>query len=314
MTGGGWHKRGERVTYTAVPAPGFKFTEFTYIGSPRTENPLVITFNDSYSVQATFVPAYEVFVTSSDSSRGTVGGSGRYATGTTFHPVATSLAGYRFDRWTVDGAVPTAFPNALDPDGPYRTTSTLFNPTSSVVRVTANFAKLEPQLTASFGMTNAFCVSVPYTKDVVGVCGPRLQRVNLDNSGNAAAVGVQITDIKINAVRVNIGTVAGSLGGFCTKNFYPTQSNPCGLPYIAPFLTNAFNLGSNLPVGLLPGNQNPPININRTGAQDFAFIWPKVNLTLGNPLLSTSFELAEFQVTISFTYNGGSGSTTFWTY
>lgn len=110
VTGAGTFANGSVVTVSAMPNPGFAFTNFT-------DNGVVVSVSSSYqftlagnrNLVANFAPVpagkFAVVLSSSPAAGGTTTGSGPYNTGTSVTVTALPNAGYTFNNWTEAGNV-----------------------------------------------------------------------------------------------------------------------------------------------------------------------------------------------------------------
>ncbi len=98
----GEYKEGETVVFTAVPADGYYFSQWS---DGKTDNPRTINVSTSdITLEAQF--AQNALITITAGSNGTVGGSdnGRYAQGETLTFTAIPATGYCFSQWS-DGNI-----------------------------------------------------------------------------------------------------------------------------------------------------------------------------------------------------------------
>ncbi|MBE7046826.1 MAG: DUF4886 domain-containing protein [Ruminococcaceae bacterium] len=102
VTGGGKYDDGASVTLTATPKEGFTFTGW-YNGDTLVSEEASYTFNATESITLTAKfkapSSYTVTVSSDDTAKGTVEGSGTYYEGGTVSVIATPKDGYMLDGW-----------------------------------------------------------------------------------------------------------------------------------------------------------------------------------------------------------------------
>jgi uncharacterized repeat protein (TIGR02543 family) len=102
VTGGGNVANGSKVTLTATPDSGYKFSQWTdqnnaVVGTSATLN---IPVTDNITYTASFIPDTVVIqVSGTPTSGGTVSGDGTYVSGATVTLTATPTAGYTFVNW-----------------------------------------------------------------------------------------------------------------------------------------------------------------------------------------------------------------------
>jgi len=101
VSGAGDYEFNSAATLRAVAATGYRFAKWN---DGNTQNPRKITIAKHESYEAEFVPlVYTLTVTSSDSHKGTVKGSGTYDFQATTQVEATAKKGYHFVHWS-DGS------------------------------------------------------------------------------------------------------------------------------------------------------------------------------------------------------------------
>ena len=102
VTGGGNIANGSKVTLTATPDSGYKFSQWTdqnnaVVGTSATLN---ITVTDNITYTASFVPDTVVIqVLATPTGGGTVSGDGTFVSGATVTLTAIPAAGYTFVNW-----------------------------------------------------------------------------------------------------------------------------------------------------------------------------------------------------------------------
>ena len=99
------------VNLAATPNTGYAFVNWTEDGVIASSSALY-TFPAAANrtLVANFQPSYQLTLTSSSTTMGTVAGAGTYPTGTGVTATATAKAGYVFLNWTENGAPVSALP------------------------------------------------------------------------------------------------------------------------------------------------------------------------------------------------------------
>jgi hypothetical protein len=113
----GTYAKNTLVTFTAQPAPGYRF--WWWGGEiSSTSNPILIMINGDKNITVVFVKTYALNVTIDPDGGGTVSpGSGNYDEGTRITLTAIAAAGYRFDHWAGDvSGTGTAVSITMDAD------------------------------------------------------------------------------------------------------------------------------------------------------------------------------------------------------
>ncbi len=95
--GGGTFNYNTPVNITATPNTGYHFSQWS---DGNTDNPRTVTVTQNATYTAQFaINSYAVTVTSNNSTRGSVTGSGSYTHNTTASITATPFYGYHFTQW-----------------------------------------------------------------------------------------------------------------------------------------------------------------------------------------------------------------------
>ena len=98
VEGSGYYKQGTTVELLAKPKTGYKFTKWS---DGTTANPYTLVVNKNITLKAQFEAVYyNVTVTSSDETKGTVEGGGKYQEGASVTLKATPKEGYKFVKWS----------------------------------------------------------------------------------------------------------------------------------------------------------------------------------------------------------------------
>jgi hypothetical protein len=98
----GMYTKNTHVTFTAQPAPGYRFGWWGGEIS-STSNPITITINSDKNITVVFVKTYSLTITIDPVKGGTVSSdNGTYDEGTRITLTATAAIGYRFDHWEGD--------------------------------------------------------------------------------------------------------------------------------------------------------------------------------------------------------------------
>jgi hypothetical protein len=105
VSGAGTYALDAVVNLAATPSTGYAFVNWTEDGVIASSSALY-TFPAAANraLVANFQPAYQLTLTSSSTTMGTVAGTGTYPTGTGVTATATAKAGYVFLNWTENGA------------------------------------------------------------------------------------------------------------------------------------------------------------------------------------------------------------------
>ena len=99
------------VNLAATPKTGYAFVNWTEDGVIASSSALyAFPAAANRSLVANFQPAYQLTLTSSSTTMGTVAGAGTYPTGTGVTATATAKAGYVFLNWTENGTPVSASP------------------------------------------------------------------------------------------------------------------------------------------------------------------------------------------------------------
>ncbi len=121
---GGLYSAGTQVTFTANPAAGYTFGNWSN-GATGTANPVTVTINGATSVTANFQPqCFTVTTNVLPAGSGTIatspasncGGAGGYTTGTQVTFTANPASGYTFSNWS-GGAAGSTNPTAVTVSG-----------------------------------------------------------------------------------------------------------------------------------------------------------------------------------------------------
>jgi hypothetical protein len=111
VAGGGTFARDAVVNLAATPQTGYAFVNWTEDGVIASSSPLYsFPAAANRTLVANFQPAYQLTLTSSSTTMGTVAGAGTYPTGTGVTATATAKAGYVFLNWTENGTPVSAVP------------------------------------------------------------------------------------------------------------------------------------------------------------------------------------------------------------
>jgi hypothetical protein len=98
----GTYAKNTLVTFTAQPAPGYRFGWWGGEISSTT-NPILISINSDKNITVVFVKTYALTITIDPEGGGAVSpGSDNYDEGSRLTLTATAAAGYRFDHWDSD--------------------------------------------------------------------------------------------------------------------------------------------------------------------------------------------------------------------
>ena len=105
VSGGGTFTEGASATVTATPRSGHRFVNWTEAGSSvSTNTSYTFTVSKNRTLVANFeaIPptTYSIAVSSSNTTQGTVSGSGTFTEGASVTVTATPRSGYRFVNWT----------------------------------------------------------------------------------------------------------------------------------------------------------------------------------------------------------------------
>jgi len=103
------YDQGASVTVSAIPDSGYHFTQWLLDGTTSTTNPITLTMNQNYMLQAVFEqdqppPKYTLTITAT--TGGSVSpsvGDYQYDSGTSVSVTATAFSGSTFIRWELDG-------------------------------------------------------------------------------------------------------------------------------------------------------------------------------------------------------------------
>jgi len=247
VTGGGYYRANQTMTFAATPSPGFVLDRWTYGGTTSTSPTfLAAALNSSEMPVAHFVPAYVVTPAGSPALGAAGGVRVANAPGTPYKPTATikvgtqfdayasHVPGYLFHHWSTSGVA--LQPNYLGVDpATYQSTPT-FTATSTQVSVVANYVKDEPNLTLSAGARQDACFELKG----VGPCVYREQSMNFTNTGYGAARNVAFTGFKVARARVDLSAFRATLAKVSLLGWtYPlsptcyvdfeTGADPCDL-------------------------------------------------------------------------------------
>lgn len=99
------YSSGSLVEVTAIPAAEYSFDYWYYDGYNKVyDNPISVTMNQHHSLQAVYLPNYDLTVTTSEGGT-TVPAPGihSYPAGTAVDVTAQPETGYLFDYWELDG-------------------------------------------------------------------------------------------------------------------------------------------------------------------------------------------------------------------
>jgi len=109
VTGAGNYVDGSRVTLVAEAGSGFVFSHWSENSIPVSTSPgLTIDVSQNRTLVANFVlvgGAMAISTSAQPSNGGTTSGDGAYAPGSLASVVATPNSGYKFSKWTINGAV-----------------------------------------------------------------------------------------------------------------------------------------------------------------------------------------------------------------
>jgi hypothetical protein len=98
----GTYTKNTHVTFTAEPAPGYRFGWWGGEIS-STSNPITITINSDKNITVVFVKTYALTIMIDPAGGGTVSSdNGTYDEGARITLTATAATGYRFDHWEGD--------------------------------------------------------------------------------------------------------------------------------------------------------------------------------------------------------------------
>ena len=96
------YAKNTHVTFTAAPAPGYRFGWWGGEIS-STSNPVTVTINSDKNITVVFVKTYALTITIDPPGGGTVSSeNGTYDEGTRITLTARAATGYRFDHWEGD--------------------------------------------------------------------------------------------------------------------------------------------------------------------------------------------------------------------
>ena len=327
ITGTGYYDHGELATFRVTPAAGYVIvgwkngtTALTGEFTPILRR-MVRTTTSEIGISPIRWPLVElakgatVTLKSSNEAHGTLQGivtdrmsldpapwllgSLTVPEGKTFNVKALASSGYIFSHWSVIGAnVVGAFD--LDPStGVMKITGSQreFNPATTDITVVANFVKSEPLLDIS--VTDQGDDSIGLGPVSIGTV--RSIGVKLNNLGTQAATQVQLTGLRVTAIRLrpsnNFGDGSNvNLGGFCPYYYEPLTAgeqanpNPCGLN---PTLLNP----------LRPSPQGNPahtfgtIAVQGTASDTTLFDWPQLAFNLDLFGIGTTVKAVQYRVT-----------------
>lgn len=95
------YSSGSKVTLTATPKAGYKFSSWTGCSSSTTSCNLTMTKNSSVTANFIALPKYTLSASASPSTGGSVSpSSGSYTSGTVVTLTATPKGGYKFSSWS----------------------------------------------------------------------------------------------------------------------------------------------------------------------------------------------------------------------
>lgn len=135
VTGGGIYAYGTKVTLTATPASGYKFSGWyrPYILEPISTNeiyPITVTGNLEFNAQFAPIAAetkYTVNLGISPNGSGIVTGAGTYTNGSSVTVAAEASADYLFSEWTENGVFVSSEPSYTFNIGKNRNLVAIFN-------------------------------------------------------------------------------------------------------------------------------------------------------------------------------------------
>lgn len=100
VTGAGIYERGELVEIMAEASDGWTFLRWEGEGTTDTDSAkTTVTMDQSYTLQATFVPLVEITVQVEPAGAGTAGPSGEFPVGEPLEIEAVSNFGWRVEEW-----------------------------------------------------------------------------------------------------------------------------------------------------------------------------------------------------------------------
>ena len=98
VTGSGYYIYNTSVIITAVPSPGYAFSQWS---DGNTDNPRTIIVNEDITLQAVFTEQYyNIYVSANDAEMGAVSGSGQYQAYTFATIKAEAFDGFTFVSWS----------------------------------------------------------------------------------------------------------------------------------------------------------------------------------------------------------------------
>lgn len=112
VAGAGTYALSETVTLSATPKAGYTFVNWTDAGAIVSTSALYqFPAAADRALVANFQPTYQLNVTSSSTTMGTVTGAGTYLIGTNVTATATAKPGYVFVKWTEAATTVSASPS-----------------------------------------------------------------------------------------------------------------------------------------------------------------------------------------------------------
>ncbi|MBR5984585.1 MAG: choice-of-anchor J domain-containing protein [Bacteroidales bacterium] len=211
VTGGGTYAAGTIITITAIANEGYQFALWS---DESTENPRQIMVTEDATYEAMFeeeftAPMYNITVISSNTSRGTVTGSGTYPEGAVIEIEAIANGGFAFSSW-----------NDENTDNPRQITVTedaiyvaLFVPAMDIEENIAAEISLFPNpVTDILNITSSEEIS---SIEIVNVMGQIVTRMDV-NSNNAVC---DVNNLPNGVYVVRIHNMNEGIESFCQKKF-----------------------------------------------------------------------------------------------
>lgn len=297
VTGGGAYEYGDPVTLEAIPVAGYSFVNWTEDGSPvSTDAIYTFTATTARDLVANFVANdYELTLTASPESSGTLTGAGTYAFGSSVTVEATAADGYAFVNWT-KGAT------EMSTDPVYT-----FSMPAEDLALTANFVVDEHTLTLVSSpeevgyLTGGGVYAAGTEVDITATANAGFQFVNwTDNDGEVSAYAdftytMPHGDVTLTANFIPVYSISG-------KVKYANTTGP-----VRPINTN---VSSTTEVVLFESDGTTEIartNTDINGDYSFTALPPGdyvVSAETDKPWGASGVNLADYAITKSFVNSG----------
>ena len=215
-TGSGAYTSGSRVTVTALPNPGFTFTNWTENGNIVSVSPAFqfdIAANRTLIANYRVIPAsqFAVVLSSSPAAGGSTNGSGSFTSGTSVTVTAAPSTGYRFLNWTENGVIVSTTASFQFPLLGNRTLVANFAINTFTLTITAQNGSVSRSLTQTNYNYGTSVVLTP-----TAATGYTFTSWDVDASGTANPLTVVMTsDKNITAIftaKAAVGPTAINLG------------------------------------------------------------------------------------------------------